>query len=101
VHGLRVVNIRWGAHQTHAFSRKRRTAPQIMEPMLQKMKEDTMLKQLPLMEDIANVALLLSSDMCPKITGVTIDVTCGTTAALNYLAVPSSERPSVGSQLTQ
>jgi hypothetical protein len=39
-----------------------------------------MLKQLPLMEDIANAAVFLSSPMAAKITGVT----AGTTAALNY-----------------
>lgn len=102
VYGVRVVNIRsGGSPDSRIFKEAMDGAPQIMEPVLQKMKEDTMLKQLPLMEDIANVALFLSSDMAAKITGVTIDVTCGTTAALNYRAAPASERPSVGSQLTQ
>ena len=36
------------------------------------------------MADIANVAVFLASDMAGKIKGVTIDVTCGTTNALNY-----------------
>jgi 3-oxoacyl-[acyl-carrier protein] reductase len=36
------------------------------------------------MADIANVAVFLSSAMAAGITGVTVDVTCGTTAALNY-----------------
>jgi enoyl-[acyl-carrier-protein] reductase (NADH) len=40
------------------------------------------------MEDIANIAVFLSSDMAGKITGVTIDVTCGTTAGLNYRMPP-------------
>ena len=48
------------------------------------MKNDTMLKKLPLMADIANTAVFLASDMAAAITGVTVDVTCGTTAALNY-----------------
>ena len=52
------------------------------------MEEDTMLKKLPLMEDIGNVAVFLASGMAGKITGVTIDVTCGTTAALNYKVTP-------------
>jgi enoyl-[acyl-carrier-protein] reductase (NADH) len=47
-----------------------------------------MLKQLPMMADIANVATFLASDLAGKITGVTIDVTCGTTSGLNY-KVPS------------
>ena len=48
------------------------------------MKDDTMLKELPMMADIANVAVFLASDMAAKITGVTIDATVGTTTALNY-----------------
>jgi 3-oxoacyl-[acyl-carrier protein] reductase len=55
-----------------------------MQSILRKMEEDTMLKKLPLMADIANLAVFLSSDMAGKITGVTVDVTCGTTAGLNY-----------------
>lgn len=39
---------------------------------------------MPLMEDIGNVAVFLGSDMSKKITGITIDVRCGTTSALNY-----------------
>ena len=102
VYGVRVVNIRSaGSPDSRIFREAMDGAPHIMEPVLQKMKEDTMLKQLPSMSDIANVALFLSSDMAAQITGITIDVTGGTTAALNYRAVPASERPSVGSQLTQ
>jgi len=55
-----------------------------MAPILRQMENDTMLKKLPLMADIANVAVFLSSDLAGKITGVTIDVTAGTTAGLNY-----------------
>jgi enoyl-[acyl-carrier-protein] reductase (NADH) len=47
-----------------------------------------MLKELPRMEDIANTAVFLASPLAGKITGVTIDVTAGTTGALNY-KVPS------------
>jgi enoyl-[acyl-carrier-protein] reductase (NADH) len=47
-----------------------------------------MLKQLPLMEDIANVAVFLASELAGKITGVTVDVTGGTTGALNYKVPP-------------
>ena len=32
----------------------------------------------------ANVAVFLTSDLAGKITGVTVDVTAGTTAGLNY-----------------
>jgi len=48
------------------------------------MKADTMLKKLPAMADVANTAVFLASDLAVAITGVTIDVTCGTTAGLNY-----------------
>jgi enoyl-[acyl-carrier-protein] reductase (NADH) len=43
-----------------------------------------MLKKMPLMIDIANVFVFLASKMAAGITGVTVDVTCGTTTALNY-----------------
>lgn len=43
-----------------------------------------MLKTLPAMDNIASVAVFLSSQMAAMITGVTIDVTAGTTNGLNY-----------------
>jgi 3-oxoacyl-[acyl-carrier protein] reductase len=55
-----------------------------MATVLAALEDDTMLKRQPLMAEIANVALFLSSFMASAITGVTIDVTAGTTAALNY-----------------
>jgi 3-oxoacyl-[acyl-carrier protein] reductase len=36
------------------------------------------------MVDGANLAVFLCSDMVASITGVTVDVTCGTTGGLNY-----------------
>ena len=54
----------------------------------EKIKDDTMLKDLPAMDDVANVAAFLASSLAAKITGVTVDVTCGTTAALNYKVAP-------------
>jgi enoyl-[acyl-carrier-protein] reductase (NADH) len=57
-----------------------------MKIVLGKMEADTMLKSLPLMADIANTAVFLASPLAGKITGVTIDITCGTTAGLNYRA---------------
>lgn len=58
--------------------------PEAMQPVLDKMKSDTMLKDLPLMNDIANIAIFLASDWASKITGVTVDATAGTTAGINY-----------------
>jgi enoyl-[acyl-carrier-protein] reductase (NADH) len=66
--------------------------PAAMEAILRTMKADTMLKQMPLMADIANTAVFLASDMAGKITGVTVDVTAGTTAALNYRAQTPDDR---------
>ena len=85
IYGVRVVNIRSaGSPDSLVFKQAIASLPKEMGPILQKMEADTMLKKLPLMEDIANVAVFLSSDLAGKITGVTVDVTSGTTAGLNY-----------------
>jgi 3-oxoacyl-[acyl-carrier protein] reductase len=88
IYGVRAVNIRsGGSPDSRIFKEAIDNDPEMMATFLQKMKEDTMLKQLPLMADIANAAVFLSSDLASAITGVTIDLTCGTTAGLNYRAV--------------
>lgn len=85
VYGVRVVNMRsGGSPDSQVFKDAIAQNPEVMGTVLDKMKADTMLKKMPLMADIANVAVFLSSDMAAGITGVTVDVTCGTTAALNY-----------------
>lgn len=85
VYGVRVVNMRsGGSPDSQVFKDAIAQAPEAMSAILDKMKADTMLKKMPQMADIANVAVFLSSDMAAGITGVTVDVTCGTTAALNY-----------------
>lgn len=87
VYGIRVVNIRsGGSPDSRVFKEAIDKDPAGMETILRTMEGDTMLKKLPLMADIANAAVFLASDMSGKITGVTIDVTCGTTAGLNYKA---------------
>jgi 3-oxoacyl-[acyl-carrier protein] reductase len=87
VFGVRVVNMRsGGSPDSGVFKNAIENHWDVMEPVLRKMEEDTMLKKLPLMSDIANLAVFLSSDLAGKITGVTVDVTCGTTAGLNYRA---------------
>jgi 3-oxoacyl-[acyl-carrier protein] reductase len=91
VYGIRVVNIRSaGSPDSKVFKEAIDNDPQGMNILLRKMEEDTMLKKLPSMADIANVAVFLSSDMAGKITGVTLDVTSGTTAGLNYKVAPLS-----------
>lgn len=87
VYGVRVVNIRSaGSPDSKVFKDAIDNHPEVMETVLKQMEQDTMLKKLPLMEDITNLALFLASDMAGKITGVTVDSTCGTTAGLNYRA---------------
>jgi 3-oxoacyl-[acyl-carrier protein] reductase len=87
VYGVRVVNIRsGGSPDSNVFKEAIDSDPAGMEQVIRKMEEDTMLKKLPLMADIANAVVFLASDLAGKITGVTIDVTGGTTAGLNYRA---------------
>lgn len=84
-YGVRVVNIRsGGSPDSSVFKNAINSIPEEMKHIIRMMEDDTMLKKLPLMADIANTAVFLSSDMAGKITGVTIDVTAGTTAGLNY-----------------
>lgn len=88
VYGIRVVNMRsGGSPDSKVFKEAIERNPEIMDSILQKMREDTMLKQLPMMEDVGNLAVFLTSDLASKITGVTVDVTSGTTAGLNYRAI--------------
>ena len=89
IYGVRVVNIRsGGSPDSMVFKNAIASNPEEMEHIIRGMEADTMLKKLPLMADIANAAVFLASDMAGKITGVTIDVTCGTTAGLNYRMGP-------------
>ena len=92
VYCVRVVNIRsGGSPDSQVFKDAIEQVPQEMEQVLTKMKADTMLKKMPLMQDIANVAVFLCSEMAAGITGVTVDVTCGTTAGLNYRVTAERE----------
>jgi 3-oxoacyl-[acyl-carrier protein] reductase len=89
--GVRVVNMRSGGSPDSAvFKNAIDSNWKEMEPILRKMEEDTMLKKLPMMSDIANLAVFLCSEMAGMITGVTMDVTCGTTAGLNYRVIPKA-----------
>jgi 3-oxoacyl-[acyl-carrier protein] reductase len=84
-HGVRVVNIRSaGSPDSRPFREaSAQGGPEVAE-FISRLQNDTMLKALPLMEDIANAAVFLASDLAGKITGVTLDITAGTTSALNY-----------------
>jgi NAD(P)-dependent dehydrogenase (short-subunit alcohol dehydrogenase family) len=84
-YGVRAVNIRsGGSPESLVFRQARERNPEVMDQVVQSMEQDTMLKRLPSMEDIANTAVFLASEIARSITGVTVDVTVGTTAALNY-----------------
>ncbi|MNY36880.1 2,3-dihydro-2,3-dihydroxybenzoate dehydrogenase [compost metagenome] len=84
-YGVRAVNIRSaGSPDSRPFKEALESPTEEVKDFFEKLAGDTMLKQLPMMEDIANTAVFLASDLAGKITGVTIDVTAGTTAALNY-----------------
>ena len=92
-YGVRVVNIRsGGSPDSRVFQEAIEHHPKEMETVLRGMENDTMLKKLPPMEDIANTAVFLASDLAKSITGVTIDVTAGTTAGLNYRVGPTAIR---------
>jgi NAD(P)-dependent dehydrogenase (short-subunit alcohol dehydrogenase family) len=89
VYGIRVVNIRsGGSPDSMVFKEAIARNPEGMALLIRKMEEDTMLKKMPLMADIANAAVFLASDMAGKITGVTLDITAGTTTGLNYKMGP-------------
>ena len=90
-YGVRVVNIRsGGSPDSRVFKEAIETGGEELAKAIKRLEGDTMLKSLPLMQDIANVAVFLASSMATKITGVTIDVTSGTTSALNHtvLTIP-------------
>jgi 3-oxoacyl-[acyl-carrier protein] reductase len=85
VYGVRVVNIRsGGSPDSRIFKEALDSNPEVMKEVLGGLALDTMLRKQPLMADIANTAVYLASDMAACVTGVSIDVTAGTTAALNY-----------------
>lgn len=89
VYGVRVVNIRsGGSPDSKVFKEAIDAGGEQIPGFLKKLRDDTMLKKLPLMKDVANTAVFLASNMAATITGCTIDVTAGTTAAINYDVTP-------------
>lgn len=88
-YGVRVVNIRSaGSPDSRVFREAVEQGGGRAAEFIDKLRDDTMLKALPTMDDIANAAVFLASGMAARITGVTLDVTCGTTSALNYKVTP-------------
>ncbi len=90
-HKIRVINIRSaGSPDSRVFKEDVKPDTEEGQDFLNKLKDDTMLKELPMVADIANAAVFLASSMAKMITGITLDVTAGSTAALNYKVTPVS-----------
>ncbi len=85
-YGVRVVNMRSGGSiDSRVFQQAfKELGDNVAGELFKKMAADTMLKRMPVMKDIADAAVFLSSDMAQNITGTTLDISCGTTSALNY-----------------
>ena len=81
--GVRVVNIRSAGSPDSRVFVEALSENEGAADFVKNLEADTMLKRLPVMKDIASIALMLASDLAAGITGTTIDVTCGTTEALN------------------
>ncbi|WP_336515027.1 SDR family NAD(P)-dependent oxidoreductase [Pollutibacter soli] len=82
--GVRVVNLRSaGSPDTKPFQEALKSDEKGTATFLKALVQDTMLKSLPMKDDIANVAVFAASALADKITGVTLDVTSGTTAGFN------------------
>jgi NAD(P)-dependent dehydrogenase (short-subunit alcohol dehydrogenase family) len=85
--GVRAINLRSaGSPDSRPFRDSGTRDAKANDSFIASLAADTMLKQLPLMSDIANAAVFLASGLAGKITGVTIDITAGTTSALNHRA---------------
>jgi len=78
--GIRVACMRSaGSPDSRVFEDAKIKNPEVMKARLKEMEDDTMLKRLPLMQEIANVAIFLASDMASGMTGTSANITCGTT----------------------
>jgi 3-oxoacyl-[acyl-carrier protein] reductase len=88
-HGIRVITMRSaGSPDSKPFLDALAHDRERTSLFIKKLEEDTMLKKLPRMADIANLAVFLASEMACSITGVVVDITAGTTNGLNY-KIPS------------
>ncbi|HEY5823537.1 MAG TPA: SDR family oxidoreductase, partial [Cyclobacteriaceae bacterium] len=77
--GIRVVNIRsGGSPDSRPFVSALGGETDLSKTFMKQMLDETMLKKLPMMVDIGNVAVFLASDMSRAITASSLNVTCGT-----------------------
>ena len=79
-HGVRVICIRSaGSPDSEVFINLTTTGKTPANTPLEDLINDTMLRKLPPMEDIANVAVFMASDKANSMTGMVANVTAGTT----------------------
>lgn len=77
--GVRVVCMRSAGSIDSAVFKNAMEEGNLPTARIKEMMEDTMLKRLPLMREIASTAVFLVSDMASGMTGTTANITCGTT----------------------
>jgi len=78
--GIRVVCIRSaGSPDSEVFKKAMAKKVKLAQEEIVDIAKDTMLNRLPLMAEIANVAVFLVSDLASGMTGTSVNVTCGTT----------------------
>jgi 3-oxoacyl-[acyl-carrier protein] reductase len=83
--GVRVVNLRSaGSPDSRPFRDAIDRGGEEVKNFFERIRQDTMLGKLPLMKDIASAAVFLASDLADTITGVTIDITAGSTSAVHH-----------------
>jgi 3-oxoacyl-[acyl-carrier protein] reductase len=77
--GVRVVCMRSAGSIDSAVFKNAMKEGNLPAARIKEMMDDTMLKRLPLMREIASTAVFLVSDMASGMTGTTANITCGTT----------------------
>lgn len=83
--GVRVVNLRSaGSPDSKPFREAIEHDGDKARKFFDEIAQDTMLKRMPMMKEIADAAVFVASDLASSITGTTLDITAGTTAALNH-----------------
>lgn len=78
--GIRVVCIRSaGSPDSEVFKKMLEKKVKLAQEEIEDIAKDTMLKRLPLLKEIADVAVFLVSEQASGMTGTSVNVTCGTT----------------------
>ncbi|MEP7108626.1 MAG: SDR family oxidoreductase, partial [Ferruginibacter sp.] len=78
--GIRVVCLRSaGSLDSAVFLDALKNQGSLAKFAIQDLENDTMLRRLPVMSEIANVAAFMVSDLASGMTGTAVNVSCGTT----------------------